>query len=83
MPTWVRVFWISLTVVDPVVVVLLLVRRRAGIVAGCAVMVVDVAVNWSVALSVPGAVGPGLITQPLFLLLLVTTAPLLWRSSRT
>ena len=79
-PVRVRVFWVSLTVIDPLVVVLLLMRARAGIWLACIVMVVDVAVNWSVALSIPGATGPGLITQPLFLLFLLGTAPLLWRS---
>jgi hypothetical protein len=80
MPDWVRVFWVSLTIIDPFVVILLLLRVRASIWLGCAVMVADVAVNWSVALTIPGATGPGLITQPLFLLFLLTTAPLLWRS---
>jgi hypothetical protein len=82
-PVWVRVFWVSLTIIDPVVVVLLLLRVRAGIWLGCAVLVVDVGVNWSVALTIPGATGPGLITQPLFLLFLLSTAPLLWRSFQT
>jgi hypothetical protein len=80
MPVWVRVFWVSLTIIDPFVVILLLRRVRASIWLGCAVMVADVVVNWSVALAIPGAIGPGLITQPLFLLFLLTTAPLLWRS---
>ena len=80
MPVWVRVFWVSLTIIDPFVVILLLLRVRASIWLGCAVMVADVVVNWSVALTIPGAIGPGLITQPLFLLFLLTTAPLLWRS---
>ncbi|WP_157428446.1 hypothetical protein [Agromyces salentinus] len=82
MPAGVRVFWVSLTIVDPVLVVLLLLRVRASIWLGCAVMVVDVVVNWTAALTIPGATGPGLVTQPLFLLFLLTTAPLLWRSFR-
>ncbi|MGI9825074.1 hypothetical protein [Agromyces sp. Marseille-Q5079] len=80
MPGWLRVFWVSLTVIDPFVVILLLLRSRAGIWLGCAVMVADVVVNWSVALSIPGATGPGLITQPLFLIFLLGTAPLLWKA---
>ena len=83
MPDFVRVFWVSLTIVDPLVVILILLRLRAGIVLGGTVMVADVAVNWTVALSVPGAVGPGLITQPLFLLFVLITAPRLWRSFET
>ena len=83
MPVSVRVFWVALTIIDPLVLILILLRRRAGIWLGGAVMVADVAVNWTVALSVPGATGPGLITQPLFLLFLLITAPLLWRSFRT
>ncbi len=81
-PVGVRVFWVSLTIIDPLVVMLLLLRLRAGIGLGVAVMVADVAVNWTVALTVPGATGPGLITQPLFLLFILITAPLLWRSFR-
>ena len=83
MPACVRAFWVSLTIVDPLVVILILLRRRAGIWLGGAIMVADVVVNWTMALSVPGATGPGLITQPLFLLFLLSTAPLLWRSFRT
>lgn len=83
MPVCVRVFWVSLTIIDPLVIILLLLRLRAGIWLGGAIMVADVAVNWTVALSVPGATGPGLITQPLFLLFLLSTAPLLWRTFRT
>lgn len=82
-PVCVRVFWVSLTLIDPLIVIMLLLRLRAGIWLAIVVMVADVAVNWTVALSIPGATGPGLITQPLFLLFLLSTTPLLWRSFRT
>ena len=45
MPDFVRVFWVSLTIVDPLVVILILLRLRAGIVLGGTVMVADVAVK--------------------------------------
>ncbi|PZF53790.1 hypothetical protein DEJ23_14295 [Curtobacterium sp. MCSS17_008] len=76
----VRWFWISLTVVDPVIVVLLLTKLRAGVLAGVATMVADVTVNWFAASTHPALAGPGLVTQPAFLLFLLLTARPLWSS---
>ncbi|WIE65078.1 hypothetical protein DEI99_000700 [Curtobacterium sp. MCLR17_036] len=80
-PEPVRWFWVALTVVDPVIVVLLLVRRRAGVLSGVTTMVADVLVNWSAAFAHPALAGPGLVTQPAFLLFLLLTARPLWRSA--
>ncbi|WP_157489879.1 hypothetical protein [Frigoribacterium sp. Leaf44] len=77
----VRRFWISLTVVDPVIVVLLLAKLRAGVLAGVATMVADVTVNWLAASAQPALAGPGLVTQPVFLLFLLLTARPLWNSA--
>ena len=79
-PQPVRWFWLSLTLVDPVIIVLLLARRQAGIFLGLTVMIVDVTVNWSSAIFTPALAGPGLVTQPVFLLILLVTTRPLWRS---
>ncbi len=43
---WIQVFFVSLVVLDPLVVVLAAFVRRAGIWLAGAVMMVDVAANW-------------------------------------
>lgn len=76
-PTAVRVFWVSLTVLDPLAVVLVLRRRRAGVALGVAVMVADVAVNWTVHAVVGGGSPRGLVTLTAFgVLVLATAVPL-------
>jgi hypothetical protein len=77
----VRWFWVSLTVVDLVIVVLLLAKVRAGVLVGVVTMVADVTVNWLAASAHPALAGPGLVTQPAFLLFLLLTARPLWNSA--
>ena len=72
-PAGVRAFWVALTVVDPLVVTLLLLRRRAGVVLGVVVMVADVAVNGSV-LAATGDGLAALLPQSLFGAFVVLTA---------
>ncbi|MCK9795439.1 hypothetical protein M1843_16975 [Isoptericola sp. 4D.3] len=72
-PAGVRAFWVALTVIDPLVVTLLLLRRRAGVVLGVVVMVADVAVNGSV-LAATGTGLAGLVPQTLFGVFVVLTA---------
>ncbi len=72
-PAGVRAFWVALTVVDPLVVTLILLRRRSGVVLGVAVMVADVAVNGSV-LAATGDGLAGLVPQSLFAVLVLLTA---------
>ena len=75
-PVGVRLFWVALTVVDPLVVALLLLHRRAGVVLGVVVMVADVAVNGTV-LATTGEGLAGLVPQSLFgVFVLVTARPL-------
>ncbi|MFT3888035.1 MAG: hypothetical protein QM713_07735 [Arachnia sp.] len=78
-PTPLRVFWGSLLVVDPIVVCLLATRRRAGVVLALVVILADIAVNWTVWLTISGNPLWGMINQTLFAALLVVTAPRLWR----
>lgn len=47
-PEPVRWFWVSLTVLDPLVFALLLLRRRIAVPLGVVVMLADIAVNWAV-----------------------------------
>jgi hypothetical protein len=44
-PTWLAIYFMALTVVDPLAAVLLLLRRRAGLYFGVAVLVTDAAAN--------------------------------------
>ena len=55
-PTWMNVFWTSLAVLDPLVVMLLIRRLRTGLVAGTLVMIADLAVN-TYAGTLPGITG--------------------------
>ncbi|UOQ91118.1 hypothetical protein MUN74_09590 [Agromyces endophyticus] len=77
-PLGVRVFWMSLTLLDPITVVLLALRRRAGIVLALVVILADIAVNWTVFAS-NGIPLFGVVNQTLFAIVLVSTAPVLWR----
>ena len=82
-PGWLAVYFVSLTVLDPLAAALLLLRRRAGLVLGCAVLVTDAAANGyanyaidaSVGLTV-GRVGHAVIT--LLTLALLVATPRLW-----
>jgi hypothetical protein len=79
-PLALRIFWVALTVVDPLVVVLLAFGRRAGVVLAIAVILVDIAVNWTVFATIGGLGVFGVVNQTLFAALLVGTAPWLWRA---
>ena len=82
-PGWLAVYFVSLTVLDPLAAALLLLRRRAGLILGCAVLVTDAAANGyanyaidaSVGLTV-GRVGHAVIT--LLALALLVATPRLW-----
>lgn len=74
-----RVFWISLTLLDPLTVMLILLRRRAGIALGVAVMIADVAVNWTVFSTIGGLSLFGVLNQSAFAAFVLVTTPLLWR----
>lgn len=79
-PTPVRVFWLSLTVLDPSIVVMLWLRMRTAVVLGVVVIVSDVGVNATV-FALHGGLSPyGLVAQIMFALLIVSTAPWLWKA---
>jgi len=78
-PLGVRLFWVSLTLLDPATAALIIFRRRSGIVLGIAVIVADIAVNWTVFVVVGGLSLFGVISQSLFAVLVVVTARPLWR----
>jgi hypothetical protein len=77
-----NMFWTSLTLFDPLAIVLLLRRRRAGILLGGLIMVLDVAVNLAAGFHEYFATGRfvmwGLLTQVPFALFVLATAPSLW-----
>jgi hypothetical protein len=78
-PLGVRLFWASLTILDPATAALIIFRRRSGIVLGIAVIVADIAVNWTVFALVGGLSLFGVISQSLFAVLILVTARPLWR----
>ena len=78
-PLGLRLFWMSLTLLDPLVVVLLMLRRRAGVVLGLAVILADIAVNWTVFVTIGGHSLFGVVNQTAFAIFLVATAGVLWR----
>ena len=77
-PAGVRLFWVTLTVLDPITAVLIILRRRSGIVLGIAVMIADIAVNWTVFAMIGGLSSFGVISQSLFAVLIFVTARPLW-----
>ena len=78
-PLGVRLFWVSLTVLDPATAALIIFRRRSGIVLGIAVMIADIAVNWTVFATVGGLSLFGVVSQSLFAVLILVTSRPLWR----
>ena len=81
-PLGVRLFWVSLTILDPVTAALVIFRLRSGIVLGIAVMIADIAVNWTVFATVGGLSPYGVISQSLFAVLILLTARPLWTTFR-
>ncbi|OUE30678.1 hypothetical protein BFL35_08915 [Clavibacter michiganensis] len=81
-PVALRAFWVSLTVLDPLVITLLVLRRRAGVALGIAVILADIAVNWTVLATVGGIPAWGAVDQTLFAILVLATAPTLLRRWR-
>ncbi|WP_291037778.1 hypothetical protein [Herbiconiux sp.] len=77
-PTGVRLFWVSVTILDPVTAALIIFRQRPGIVLGAAVILADIAVNWTVFVLIGGLSVIGVINQSLFAVLIVVTARPLW-----
>lgn len=77
-PPGARLFWTALTVLDPTVVVLLLLRMRAGIVIGVMVILADIAVNWTVFALVGGLSLFGVVSQSLLAIFIVSTMGILW-----
>jgi hypothetical protein len=78
-PLGVRLFWVSLTILDPATAALIIFRRRSGIVLGIAVMVADIAMNWTVFSMVGGLSWFGILSQSLFAVVIFVTARPLWR----
>ena len=76
-PLPIELFWTSLIAVDVAIIVLLVLRPRAGLIAALLLMVTDVSVNSYAALAVyPGRWWwPALWMQGAFLLWIALTAP--------
>ena len=77
-PIGVRLFWATLTILDPATAALIIFRRRSGIVLGSAVIIADIAVNWTVFAMIGGLSSFGVISQSLFAVLIFVTARPLW-----
>ena len=83
LPVWLAVYFVSLTLLDPVAAVLLLFRRRAGLGLGCAGLVSDAVANGYANYVIDAASGltAGRVGQAVISVLavaLLTTAPRLW-----
>jgi hypothetical protein len=82
-----NVFWTSLTFLDPLAIVLLLKRRRAGLGLALAIITADVAVNLTVGLWEFVRSGRftfwGLVTQIPVGVFMWWTAPKLWAAEST
>lgn len=73
-PVPLRLFWVLLTVLDPLVVALILLRKRAGVMLGVGVIVLDVGINATVYATIGGLSLFGLQCQTVFGILILTTA---------
>ena len=78
LPAGLYAFWVSLTVLDPLTVLLLLFRKRAGVVLGVVVNFADITVIWTAFLSIGGNLLFGVV-KTVFAAFLLITAPVLWR----
>jgi hypothetical protein len=80
----VNLFWTSLAFFDPLAIVLLLRRARAGILLAGMIMLLDVAVNLAAGVHEYVATGQfrmwGLYTQVPFAVFILATAPSLWNA---
>ncbi len=74
-----RLFWVSLTLLDPLTAALLAFRRRAGIVLALVIILADISVNWTVYLTISGNPLFGVVNQTIFAIILLVTAPTLWQ----
>jgi len=86
-PDWLAAYFVSLTVLDPAAAVLLLLRRRSGLILSCAVLLTDAAANGYANYVLDDAEGItlGRIGQAVITVLavaLTAAAPRLWSSSR-
>ena len=84
LPGWLRVYFVGLTVLDPLAAVLLARGRRSGVVLAVAVLVTDALANgWAnYALDPAGGVTAGRVGQAVVTALALTlavTAPRMWR----
>jgi hypothetical protein len=69
-----RLFWVALTLLDPLTALLIALRNRAGIGLGVLIMLADVAVNWTVFATTDDFGLPGLLSQSLFFAFVLLTA---------
>ena len=76
-PLFYQIFWTSLTFIDPLAVLLLLVRPRAGLILTAAIIVTDVLVNTS-ATFIIGPDWQALGAQMLFLAFVLATIGRAW-----
>ena len=87
LPGWLRLYFVSLTVLDPLAAVLLARARRSGVVLAVAVLVTDAAANAvaNYAVDPTGGVTVGRIGQAVITVLAVGAVAMsgrLWRSAR-
>ena len=86
LPGWLRAYFVSLTLLDPLAAGLLVLRRRSGVVVAVVVLVSDALANgWTNYIRDPasgvtaGRVGHGVVT--LLALGLLVMTPALWRAT--
>jgi hypothetical protein len=83
MPVFTRVFWTSLTVLDPLAALFLFLRPRFGVVATAAIIIADVAHNTWVIFGLEGGRGNLLFLdlQAAFLAFVAVTFSFAWREA--
>lgn len=81
-PVWAPAFWYGLCLFDPFVFWMLVTRPRLGITLGALTMIVSLAVNWLCFPTFEFQFNYVLIGLSVFGVVMVLTAPWLWRASK-
>lgn len=81
-PTWLNLYWSSLTLLDPLAAALLISGKRRGTDLACAIVTTDLAANWYATYSLQHSslsAQPGLQRLLVFTALVLGTAPFVRR----
>lgn len=81
-PEWINIFWSSLLILDPLVILLLWKKRNLAILLAFLIMISDVSINSYVAYNVTSyGMNMYLVLQGIFLIFLLSSASYVWKKT--